>query len=142
MDSSDDIVGLFLVYRRHFTMNIDTTSFIHLQEAKLHLDSITAPLRSLKFAHFKLNQFTDKLCVMNVSQCIHFIDSCSPPHSPASGTTVAIWQQPSRLLFVQASPLLAESLSGHHRSQPVRPQCGQVSTFPRSIHKHLLFFSF
>lgn len=39
-------------------------------------------IRSLKFANFKLNQFTDKLCVMNVSQWIHFIDSCFLPPIP------------------------------------------------------------
>lgn len=57
---------------------------------------------------------------VNVPACFVWI-------SPAPGIALALWRHSLWPRPVQAGALPAESLRGHHRPQPVRPQRGQVS---------------
>lgn len=55
------------------------------------------------------------------------VPACFVLISPAPGVALALWRHSLWPRPVQAGALPAESLCGHHRPQPVRPQRGQVS---------------
>lgn len=62
------------------------------------------------------------LCRVHVN-----VPACFVLISPAPGVPLALWRHSLWPRPVQAGALPAESLRGHHRPQPVRPQRGQVS---------------